>query len=149
MASEPTTPVKVPKSAASYTPATQDPDLRSQINTLLLKDGHVAKIQDHLLHALHSSPTNWPTLIQTHALTLLRSGKYTTFPELMSKVLEDIRADSLSASSSTNGSATANGATSKNGHGERGASLALPKNVVEEGIKITRESLEGVCEVVE
>ncbi|PQE14701.1 C Chain C Chaetomium Theromophilum Trex2 Cid Domain Complex protein [Rutstroemia sp. NJR-2017a BVV2] len=131
MAAESTTPVKVPKSASSYTPATQDPDLRSQINTLLLKDGHVAKIQDHLLHALHSSPTNWPTLIQTHALTLLRSGKYTTFPELMSKVLEDIRA------------------ASKNGHGERGASLALPKNVVEEGIKITRESLEGVCEVVE
>jgi hypothetical protein len=70
----------------------------------------------------------------------------------MSKVLEDIRADTISASSSssaTNGSAATNGAASKNGHGERGASLALPKNVVEEGIKITRESLEGVCEVVE
>jgi hypothetical protein len=37
------TPVKVPSSAANYTPATLDPDLRSQINTLLIKEGHVTK----------------------------------------------------------------------------------------------------------
>ncbi|APA11080.1 hypothetical protein SS1G_03188 [Sclerotinia sclerotiorum 1980 UF-70] len=163
--SEPTTPVRVSKSAANYTPTTQDADLRSQINSLLLKDGHVAKIQETLLHSLHSSPTNWPTLIQTHALSLLRSGKYTTFPVLMAKVLEDIRADTLAQSSSTNG---VNGSTSTStstsadkekdkkekegtvkGRGERGQSLALPKNVVEEGVRITRESLEAVCEVVE
>ncbi|KAF7862726.1 hypothetical protein EAF04_007599 [Stromatinia cepivora] len=167
MASEPTTPVRVSKSAANYTPTTQDADLRSQINSILLKDGHVAKIQETLLHSLHSSPTNWPTLIQTHALTLLRSGNYTTFPVLMAKVLEDIRADTLAQSSSTNG---VNGSTSTStstsvdkekekdkkekegaakGRGERGQSLALPKNVVEEGVRITRESLEAVCEVVE
>ncbi|KAJ8069161.1 hypothetical protein OCU04_002833 [Sclerotinia nivalis] len=165
MASEPTTPVRVSKSAANYTPTTQDADLRSQINSLLLKDGHVAKIQEILLHSLHSSPTNWPTLIQTHALSLLRSGNYTTFPVLMAKVLEDIRADTLAQSSSTNG---VNGSTSTStsaekekdkdkkekegtakGRGERGQSLALPKNVVEEGVRITRESLEAVCEVVE
>ncbi|ESZ98348.1 hypothetical protein SBOR_1226 [Sclerotinia borealis F-4128] len=169
MASEPTTPVRVSKSAANYTPTTQDPDLRSQINTILLKDGHVAKIQETLLHALHSSPTNWPTLIQTHALTLLRSGDYTTFPLLIAKVLEDIRADTLalsqtpdsSSASSTNG---VNGVTSSDkdkdkkekekdtslkGRGERGQNLALPKSVVDEGVRITRESLEAVCEVVE
>ena len=39
----PSTPVKVPASSASYTPATLDPDLRSQINTVLIRDGHVAK----------------------------------------------------------------------------------------------------------
>ena len=39
----PSTPVKVPASAVSYTPATLDPDLRSQINTVLIRDGHVAK----------------------------------------------------------------------------------------------------------
>ena len=39
----PSTPVKVPSSAANYTAATLDPDLRSQINTLLIKDGHVTK----------------------------------------------------------------------------------------------------------
>jgi hypothetical protein len=43
MASEPTTPVKVPKAASTYTPTTQDPDLRSQINTVLLRDGHISK----------------------------------------------------------------------------------------------------------
>ncbi|KAI0802584.1 hypothetical protein GGR55DRAFT_683071 [Xylaria sp. FL0064] len=43
MSHPPSTPVKVPASATSYTPATQDADLRSQINTLLLRDGHAAK----------------------------------------------------------------------------------------------------------
>ncbi|KAI9649410.1 hypothetical protein NHQ30_001986 [Ciborinia camelliae] len=162
MASEPTTPVRVSKSAANYTSTTQDPDLRSQINAILLKDGHVSKIQETLLHALHSSPTNWPTQIQTHALTLLRSGNYTTFPVLIAKVLEDIRADTLALTPSSSMSATnglTNGAlegkekkdkeNSSKGRGERGQSLALPKSVVDEGVRITRESLEAVCEVVE
>jgi hypothetical protein len=39
----PSTPVKVPSSAANYTAATLDPDLRSQINSILLKEGHVSK----------------------------------------------------------------------------------------------------------
>ncbi|KAF7912030.1 uncharacterized protein EAE98_004714 [Botrytis deweyae] len=165
MASEPTTPVRVSKSAANYTPTTQDADLRSQINSILLKDGHVAKIQETLLHSLHSSPTNWPTLIQNHALSLLRSGHYTTFPLLIAKVLEDIRADTIALTSSdpsnasphpsTNGSSDKKEKEAKEkdaapkGRGERGQSLALPKSVVDEGVRITRESLEAVCEVVE
>ena len=43
MSQPPSTPVKVPSSAANYTPATLDPDLRSQINTLLIRDGHINK----------------------------------------------------------------------------------------------------------
>jgi hypothetical protein len=36
-------PAKVPAAAATYSAATLDPELRSQINTLLLKDDHVNK----------------------------------------------------------------------------------------------------------
>lgn len=43
MSQQPSTPVKVPSSAANYSPATLDPDLRSQVNTILLRDGHVTK----------------------------------------------------------------------------------------------------------
>ena len=43
MSQPPATPVKVPPSAASYTAATLDPDLRSNINARLILDGHVAK----------------------------------------------------------------------------------------------------------
>jgi len=129
MAAEPTTPICVPKAASTYTPSTQDPDLRHQINTILLKDGHITKIQETLLHTLHSSPTNWPTLIQTHALTLLRSGEVTTFPQLMSRVLEDIKKDVKVEGT--------------------GNSLGVPKSVVEEGVRITRESLDVVVEVGE
>lgn len=43
MSQQPATPVKVPSAVANNTPATLDPDLRSQINTVLLRDGHVTK----------------------------------------------------------------------------------------------------------
>lgn len=43
MPSEPTTPVRVPKAASNYSPTTQDPELRSQINMTLLRDGHITK----------------------------------------------------------------------------------------------------------
>ncbi|KAG9239032.1 hypothetical protein BJ875DRAFT_491877 [Amylocarpus encephaloides] len=150
--SEPTTPVRVPKSITTYTPTTQDPDLRSSINMVLLREGHVPKISETLLHALNTSSTNWPTLIQNHALTLLRSGDVHTFPELMTRVLDDIRADSIVArkaeekGASTNGEKK-DGGTKEKGRGGNGESLALPKGVVDEGVRITRECLELVCEV--
>jgi len=38
-----TTPVKVPPAAANYSAATLDPDVRSQINGVLIRDGLVNK----------------------------------------------------------------------------------------------------------
>jgi hypothetical protein len=109
------------------------------------------RIQDSLLHALNASPSNWPTLIQDHALSLLRSGDYTTFPALMARVLDDIKADTAAARSQEakeNGAGAA-GTTGKPvpGKGEVGKSLALPKSVVEEGVRITKECLDLVVEV--
>ncbi|KAF4473136.1 hypothetical protein FAGAP_13443 [Fusarium agapanthi] len=149
----PSTPVKVPSSAANHTQATLDPDLRSQINTVLLRDGHVSKIQDALLHALNSHSTNWPTAIQSHALALLRSGEVTTFPALLSRVLEDVRHDSAlnPISSSSNGTsakpATNGNATKTNGAADAKPSLAVPESVIEEALRVTRESLEAVCDI--
>jgi len=84
-----------------------------------------SRIQESLLHALHASPANWPTLIQNHALHLLRSGEIHTFPQLMTQVLEDIRLDSVTAraslsacaSRSTPSHTAANGTSSKAGSG--------------------------------
>ncbi|GAO14124.1 uncharacterized protein UV8b_06522 [Ustilaginoidea virens] len=149
--SQPSPPLKVPSSAASNTPATLDPDLRSQINTLLLRDGHVSKIQEALLHALNSHSTNWPTVIQSHALALLRSGEITTYPALLRRVVDDVREASASAAC-PNGDAAAkvngNGNGNGNGPAER-ANLAVPDAVVEEALRVTRESLEAVCEMDE
>ncbi|KAI1375919.1 hypothetical protein F4677DRAFT_421256 [Hypoxylon crocopeplum] len=156
------TPVKVPASAAAYTPATLDPDLRSQINMLLIREGYMTKIQDHLLHSLNAHPSNWPSAVQTHALALLRSGDVTTFPALVRRVLEDVRHETTVASSSTNGGGEANGTSATNGNGNSksgangtsssgltadGASLAIPQSVVDAVLKVTRECLEVVCEV--
>ncbi|CVL01128.1 uncharacterized protein FMAN_10304 [Fusarium mangiferae] len=149
----PSTPVKVPSSAANHTQATLDPDLRSQINTVLLRDGHVSKIQDALLHALNSHSTNWPTAIQSHALALLRSGEVTTFPALLSRVLEDVRHDSAlnPISSNSNGTsakpATNGDATKTNGATDAKPSLAVPESVIDEALRVTRESLEAVCDI--
>jgi len=174
MSQPPSTPVKVPSSAANYTPATLDPDLRSQINTLLIRDGHINKIQERLLHSLDSHNSNWPTAIQAHALSLLRSGEVSTFPALIKRVLEDVRHETATAASnpssstsgsggdngdaptSTNGTAATNGTKSANGttNGTTGGggdgagnSLAVPSAVVEAVLKVTRESLEAVCEI--
>ncbi|KAG4262298.1 hypothetical protein BFJ72_g14487 [Fusarium proliferatum] len=169
----PSTPVKVPSSAANHTQATLDPDLRSQINTVLLRDGHVSKyaplslasfyhdnplthyprIQDALLHALNSHSTNWPTAIQSHALALLRSGEVTTFPALLSRVLEDVRHDSAlnpipSSSNGTSAKPATNGdATKTNGATDAKPSLAVPESVIDEALRVTRESLEAVCDI--
>ncbi|OLN81456.1 hypothetical protein CCHL11_09046 [Colletotrichum chlorophyti] len=170
----PSTPVKVPPSAANHSAATLDPELRSQINTFLLRDGHVTKIQEHLLHSLHANQANWPTLIQNHALNLLRAGEVSTFPELLRRVLDDVRQDTLnppaptksSTTAKTNGASAAdkdnkekdkktNGtATSTPAPGTASASdsstppnLAIPAAVIDEAIKVTRESLEAVCEI--
>ncbi|KAK4123514.1 hypothetical protein N657DRAFT_645069 [Parathielavia appendiculata] len=166
----PSTPVKLPSSAANYTSATLDPDLRSQINSILLKEGYVTKIQDRLLHALHAHQSNWPTVIQNHALSLLRSGEVTSFPALLRRVLEDVRQDTALAPSSASANGTAsksmngktseeNGAVTVNGkksdatNGANSASarpsLAVPQTVVDEALKITRECLDSVCEIDE
>ncbi|KAG7290669.1 hypothetical protein NEMBOFW57_000672 [Staphylotrichum longicolle] len=161
----PSTPVKVPSSAANHTAATLDPDLRSQINSILIKEGHVTKIQEHLLHSLNSHQANWPTIVQNHALSLLRSGEVSSFPALLRRVIEDVRHDTA-VSPNANGSAKAvngsfaeeNGSAvnGKKSEGTNGASnngtgarpnLAIPQAVVDEALKATRECLESVCEI--
>ncbi|EJT81037.1 hypothetical protein GGTG_01025 [Gaeumannomyces tritici R3-111a-1] len=145
---------KVPSAAATYTPATLDPDLRSQINTLLLKDDHVTKIQETMLHSLHSHPANWPTAVQSHALSLLRSGDVTTFPALLRQVLDDVRQSTQAASLSSAPAKATNGAdvNGKKANGDvsgRLQGLAIPQAVVDDALKVARESLEAVCEVEE
>ncbi|KAJ4414130.1 hypothetical protein N0V85_003285 [Neurospora sp. IMI 360204] len=150
-------PVKVSGSAANYTPATLDPELRSAINSVLIEEGHVGKIQDHLLHSLHAHSSNWPTTVQNHALALLRSGEISTFPALLRRVLEDVRHDTANAPSGdanggdVNGKKLANGADTANGNVPTATttapSLAVPQAVINDALKITRESLEMVCEI--
>lgn len=147
MSNPPSTPAKVPSSAANYTSATLDPDLRSQINTILLRDGSVEKyvpslnqhqeteltspplesqltfyrIQEALLHSLNSHNANWPTTIQSHALALLRSGEVTTFPALLHRVLEDVRRDALNPSAASSSSSNGTAKHAINGDNARAA----------------------------
>ena len=107
---------------------------------------HVAKqlrIQDTLVHGLNSHSSNWPTQIQSHALSLLRSGEVTTYPELLRRILDDVREASSKSKATTNGDA---GAKKVNGSSSSG-SLAVPQSVIDDALKVTRESLEAVCEI--
>ncbi|KUI61901.1 hypothetical protein VP1G_09056 [Cytospora mali] len=134
----PTTKLKIPSAAASYTPATMDPDLRSQLNMLLINGGHDKKIQEHLLYTLNAHPNNWPTQVQSRALALLRSGEATTFPVLLKQILDEVRKEtalqprsnisSNSNSNSNNSNNTAgatNGADSANGNSNGASSVQV------------------------
>ncbi|ROV98335.1 hypothetical protein VMCG_07087 [Cytospora schulzeri] len=120
-----------------------DPDLRSQLNMLLINGGHDKKIQEHLLYTLNAHPNNWPTQVQTRALALLRSGEATTFPVLLKQVLDEVRKETAmrpnnvnNPSGNTNNNATnagaittsststTNGADPANGNGASSSSAA-------------------------
>jgi len=107
-----------------------------------------SRIQEHLLHTLHTHSTDWPTLIQNHALALLRSGEVTTFPELLGRVLGDIRADTnkIEANSTSSNRKTGAGGGTE-GEVSRSTSLAMPQAVVDEAVKVTRECLEDIVKV--
>ncbi|EPE09861.1 hypothetical protein F503_04956 [Ophiostoma piceae UAMH 11346] len=89
---------------------------------VLIRDGHVGRIQDYLLHILHANSSNWPATVQAHALQLLRSGECSSFPALMERVMDDVRTD---------------------------PQFAVPQAVVDEALRATRESLDMVCEIEE
>jgi hypothetical protein len=83
----------------------------------------------------------------------MRSGDCTTFPALMTRIMEDIKKDTMTARKEGLSNGTAGKGSGKetgsNGRGEGGQSLAMPKSVVEEGLRITKECLELVVEVAE
>lgn len=116
------------------------------------------RIQEELLHSLHAHPSNWPSTIQAHALSLLRSGEATTFPALMQRVLEDVRHDTQAKAAAAeegkngeaNGTAT-NGNNKKavNGAASDANNLAIPASVVQDLLRVTKEHLDEVVEIDE
>lgn len=111
----------------------------------------LTRIQERLLHALNADSSNWPTVVQNHALQLLRSGEVITFPALLRRVLDDIQEATNTASSSTNGNTVTNGTTAEGNSNGTGtgikSTLAVPQSVVEETIRVTKECLETVVEI--
>ncbi|KAK6199832.1 pH-response regulator protein palH/rim21 [Pestalotiopsis sp. IQ-011] len=151
MSPPPPTKAKVPAAADQYSSATLDSEARNEVYKILIHDGYIEKIQERLLHRLHSDPSNWPTALEQRGVELLRSGEATTFPVLIRKVLEEVRHDTQAKSSAKNGEvngATTNGkAKAANGTGGSGDnSLALPADVIQDLVKYTKELLKEVME---
>jgi hypothetical protein len=103
------------------------------------------------VHSLHAHQSDWPTLVQNHALALLRSGEADKFPALLKRVLDDIRNDApamlgVSAGRASNGDEPSSSSSGKKGaqaaQGEPG--LGMPKAVVDDALRVTRECLEQV-----
>ena len=66
----------------------------------------------------------------------------------MRQVMSDIKHDTDMRRKQDSNSKQTNGtAVNGKGSGENGANLSLPKNVVEEGVRITREALDTVVYV--
>lgn len=124
------------------------------LHVLLTRD-YDHRIQESLLHALNANSSDWPAIIQSYALSLLRSGEITTFPALLRRVLDDVREDTtLNPAGRPKNGTKANGDGKLNGappvtsdSSSNRPNLALPEAVVAEALKVTRESLEAVCEI--
>lgn len=111
------------------------------------------RIQERLLHKLHSDPSNWPTALEQRGLELLRNGEATTFPVLIKKILEEVRHDTQakgSKDSAKNGEvngATTNGKSKAvNGTGTSESGLALPQDVIDDLVQYTKGLLREVME---
>ncbi|KAH8599603.1 hypothetical protein B0O99DRAFT_503327 [Bisporella sp. PMI_857] len=127
---------RIPKAASTYAPSTVDTELRSDINARLLQDGHIQNIHNKMVHALEADPKNWKDLVKKRAQELIRSREATTFDEATQLIIQEIARDTAREEKS-NGTNGVNGSATN-------ASLALPKGVVEEGMKVTRAALDQV-----
>ncbi|KAG9240753.1 hypothetical protein BJ878DRAFT_545921 [Calycina marina] len=151
MSSTPKT--RIPKAVATYDPQIVDQETRSDIDRSLLHAGHITTIEKRLDHALEAAPENWNELVTKRAQELFRSGQVATLDQCINQVVKDIKADTLAAqqrnakkNGSTNGVNGVNGFSKDAGRGEGGKSLAVPKSVIDEGLKVTMECLEQVVE---
>ena len=86
--------------------------------------------------------------MQTHALALLRSGEVSTFPALVHRVMDDIRAASAGGKA-VNGDVNGKKATVNGEASSAPGGLAVPQAVIDEALRVTRESLESVVEIQE
>ncbi|KAJ4304303.1 hypothetical protein N0V88_001916 [Collariella sp. IMI 366227] len=118
----PSTPVKVPSSAANYTAATLDPDLRSQINSILIKEGHVTNL--HLRRVLED--VRQDTAMAPNGNNTNGNGNAAVNGE---GGVNGKKAEATNGTSSNNNNGTGPNARQ---------SLAVPQTVVDEALKVTR-----------
>jgi hypothetical protein len=85
--------------------------------------------------------------VQTHALALLRSGDTASFPALVRRVLDDVRAAGGGGKGMANGAEVNGKKVNGAADGSSAAGLAVPHAVIEEALKVARESLEAVVEM--
>ncbi|KAH6653831.1 hypothetical protein BKA67DRAFT_535181 [Truncatella angustata] len=152
MSPPPSAKAKLPAAADQYTSATLDAESRNEIYKILIHEGYVEKIQERLLHRLHSDPSNWPTTLEQRGIDMLRNGEADTFPKLIKKILEEVRHDTQAKNSKDAKNGEVNGATTNgkskavNGAGPAENGLALPTDVVQDLVRYTKELLKEVME---
>jgi hypothetical protein len=106
--------------------------------------------------AAPSSTSSNPTLSKPSnsmsAASVSASSKSSSTPEIQRKVAKANRAaNALGKGKAVTGAGAraVNGVVNGAGTGEGTTGLAVPQTVIEEGVRITRECLEQVCEVDE
>ncbi|POS79786.1 hypothetical protein DHEL01_v201818 [Diaporthe helianthi] len=105
-----------------------DPDLRSQLNMLLINFGHDKKLQEKLLYTLNAHSNNWPTQVQNRALALLRSGEVTTFPVLLKQILDEVRKETAAGPQPKTTTSASSSSSSANGNAESAAAGGSTNN---------------------
>ena len=72
-----------------------------------------------------------------------------TFPALLRRVLDDVRKDTAARGGAASADSGAVNGKKVNGESSASTPLAVPQAAIDEALRVTRESLEMVCEVEE
>ena len=145
-------PSKLPISSSTH--YSSSPALQSDIASALTASRGVRRVEATLRHSLQSS--GWTDNLRTYCLDLLRRGECSTYDELMARIVKDSRPGVRGETDGkmvdgVNGNAV-NGDADGHIGGPRSVEeggVQIPQSVVKEGLKVVRNELEEICEVVD
>ena len=142
-------PTKLPISSSTH--YTSSPALQSDIASSLTASRGAHRIEAVLRHSLQSS--GWTDNLRAYCLDLLRSGECSTYDELMARIVKDSRPseDGDKTTDGINGT-TVNGDADGHIGGPRSVEeggVLIPQSTVKEGLRVVRNELEEICEIVD
>lgn len=122
------------------------PRLRNALNTALLSSNSIPAIQAALLHECQAS--GFVAAVRARVRELLRSGQCASYGEVMARIMAEIRGeDGMLSNGNGNGTGAAAAAAAAAGAGGSPERLKVPVRVIEEGVRVVRQALEGVVEI--
>ena len=115
-------------------------NLHDLLAAALLENNAIPKIERALKGELEAA--GWVTELKGYIVNLIRTGEATSYGEIMERVLGAVHGGG------ERGEVNGEGEGGGNGGGEGNNKLAIPEKAVVAGVKVVREELEKIVDVV-